>query len=118
MGVYAGVNKNNVREAVSLIMSNMLNLEETLTETELDRAKKHLKGNLLLGLESTSSHMTNIARQEIFFGRYISPAEIMKSIDAVGLKQARELAEKLIRKDLFSITLYGDVPNTILDEVF
>jgi predicted Zn-dependent peptidase len=117
-GVYAGVNKNNVREAISLIMNNMLDLKETVTETELDRAKKHLKGNLLLALESTSSHMTNIARQEIFFGRYISSAEIMKSIDAVSLEQARELAEKLIRKDLFSITLYGDLPNTILDEVF
>ncbi len=117
-GVYAGVNRSNVTEVMHLIMNNMLAMKETLTEAELDRAKRHLKGSLLLGLESTSSRMMNIARQEIFFNRYISFEEIMKSIDAVSLKQSRELAEQLIRKELFSVAVYGNVPDTVLHEVF
>lgn len=117
-GVYAGVNKASVKEVIRRIIHNMLALKETLTDVELDRAKKQLKGNLLLGLESTSSRMMNLARQEIFFQRHISPEEIMKSVDAVRLKQARELAERLIRKELFAITVYGNVQDTALGEVF
>jgi predicted Zn-dependent peptidase len=61
-GVYAGVSKRRIREVAEVIISEMLDLKNTLTDTELERAKKHLKGNLILGLESTSSRMNNIAR--------------------------------------------------------
>ncbi len=116
-GVYAGVSRKKVREVAGLIITEMMKLRDTLNEAELDRAKKQLKGNLILGLESTGNRMNNIARQEIYFGRYISPKEIMKSIDMVNLKQMKDLAEELIIKESFSITAYGDVQKNILDGV-
>ena len=39
---------------------------------ELQRAKAYLKGSLLLSLESTTNRMSNLARQEIFFGRFFA----------------------------------------------
>jgi predicted Zn-dependent peptidase len=116
-GVYAGVSKRRIREVADVIIREMLGLKDTLTEAELQRAKQHLKGNLLLGLESTSSRMNNIARQEIYFGRYISPEEIMKSVERVDLKQVMALADRLARKHLFSITAYGPIQKNILDGV-
>jgi predicted Zn-dependent peptidase len=116
-GVYAGVSKRKLKEVTALIISEMLNLENTLTDAELDRAKRHLKGNLILGLESTSSRMNNIARQEIYFSRYISPEEILKSIDIVNMNQIIEMAEKLIKKEFFSINAYGDLPKDILEGI-
>jgi predicted Zn-dependent peptidase len=116
-GVYAGVSKRRIREVADVIVREMLDLKDTLTDTELERAKKHLKGNLILGLESTSSRMNNIARQEIYFGRYISSDEIMKSVERVDLKQVKDLADRLIRKDLFSITAYGPIQKNVLDAV-
>jgi predicted Zn-dependent peptidase len=116
-GVYAGVSKRKLKEVTELIISEMLNLENTLTDAELDRAKRHLKGNLILGLESTSSRMNNIARQEIYFSRYISPEEILKSIDMVNMNQIIEMAEKLIKKEFFSINAYGDLPKDILEGI-
>ena len=41
------------------------------TSRELEVAKEHLKGSLMLSLESTSSRMSNLARQEIYFGRQL-----------------------------------------------
>jgi predicted Zn-dependent peptidase len=114
-GVYAGVSKKKIREVADLIVEEMIGLPETLTDVELDRAKKHLKGNLILGLESTNSRMNNIARQEIYFGRYISPDEIMQSVDEVSIEQIRELAARLIRKELFSGTAYGPLQKNVLD---
>jgi predicted Zn-dependent peptidase len=100
-----------------LIVAEMLNLNGSLTDVELERAKNHLKGNLILGLESTNSRMNNLARQEIYFGAYISPDEIIKSINMVSMKQIRELSAKLIRRDLFAVTALGPLQKNVLDGV-
>jgi predicted Zn-dependent peptidase len=84
-------------------------LKDKITEEELTRAKNHLKGNIILGLESTISRMNNIARQEIYYGRYYSPKEIMKKVNAVTLSQVNGLSERLIKKERFSLTVYGPV---------
>jgi predicted Zn-dependent peptidase len=108
-GVYAGVSRKRVGEVAGLILKEMHDLKSTLTEVELQRAKNQLKGNIILGLESTSSRMTNIARQEIYHGRYYSPKEIMKEVDSITLEHIRFLAEKLIKQGRFSLTVYGPV---------
>lgn len=108
-GVYAGVSRKRVREATQLIVKEIRSLKDTITDTELERAKNQLKGNIVLGLESTSSRMNNIARQEIYHGKYLSPKEIMDKIDSITLHQIQELAERVVRKEQFSLTVYGPV---------
>jgi len=108
-GVYAGVSRKKLREVVGLIVQEMCSLKDKITEEELTRAKNHLKGNIILGLESTISRMNNIARQEIYYGRYYSPKEIMKKVNAVTLSQVNGLSERLIKKERFSLTVYGPV---------
>ncbi|MDA8078669.1 MAG: pitrilysin family protein [Nitrospiraceae bacterium] len=116
-GVYAGVSRKRIREVAEVVVAEMLALPDTLTETELERSKKHLKGNLILGLESTSSRMQNIARQEIYFGRYISPDEIIQSVDRVDMAEVMDLARRLIRRELFSLTAYGPIQKNVLDDL-
>jgi predicted Zn-dependent peptidase len=108
-GVYAGVSRKRVGEVAGLILREMYDLKSTLTEVELQRSKNQLKGNIILGLESTSSRMNNIARQEIYHGRYYSPKEIMKEVDSITLGHIQTLAEKLIKQQKFSFTVYGPV---------
>jgi predicted Zn-dependent peptidase len=108
-GVYAGVSRKKVREVLELILEEMNNLRDTLNEAELKRAKNQLKGNIILGLESTSSRMNNIARQEIYYGRYYSPKEMMNKVDSVTLNQIKDLVSKLVKKEYFSLTVYGPV---------
>lgn len=116
-GVYAGVSKKRIREVAELIIHEMLSLKDTLTEEELDKAKRHLKGNMILGLESTNSRMNNIARQEINFGRYISPDEISKAVEMVSMKQLKELSERLLMKTSLSVTAYGPIEKDVLDGI-
>ncbi|MEW6162767.1 MAG: pitrilysin family protein [Nitrospirota bacterium] len=108
-GVYAGASRKRVREVIELILKEMHGLKDTLTKIELQRAKNHLKGNIILGLESTSSRMNNIARQEIYYGRYYSPKEIMKEVDSITLGHIKDLAERLIKKEGLSLTVHGPV---------
>jgi predicted Zn-dependent peptidase len=116
-GVYAGVSKKRIREVAEVIIAEMRDFSRTLTEVELQRAKNHLKGNLILGLESTNSRMNNLARQEIYFGRYISPEEILKSVDMVNMKQIRDLSERLISGDVFAVTALGPLEKHVLDGI-
>ena len=108
-GVYAGVSRKKVQEVLELILKEMYGLKDTLNELELQRTKNQLKGNIILGLESTSSRMNNIARQEIYHDRYYSPKEIMNKIDSITLKQIKDLVEMLVKKEGFSLTVYGPV---------
>jgi len=108
-GVYAGVSRKKVQEVLELILKEMYGLKDTLNELELQRTKNQLKGNIILGLESTSSRMNNIARQEIYHDRYYSPKEMMNKIDSITLKQIKDLVEMLVKKEGFSLTVYGPV---------
>ena len=98
-----------MREVIELILREMNSLRDTLDEVELKRAKDQLKGNIILGLESTSSRMNNIARQEIYYDRYYSPEEIMKEIDLITLGEIKDLVERLVKKEMFSLAVYGTV---------
>src|SRR6266481_5139233 len=76
--VYAGTAAETVGQVVDLTIKEFRSLKESpVSEEELLRAKNHLKGSLMLSLESTSSRMTNLARQELYFGRFYSLDEIL-----------------------------------------
>lgn len=107
--VYAGADKKNVSEVIDIVVSEMRGLADSISDEEFQRAKGQLKGNLILGLESTSSKMTNLARQEIYLGRYYSTEEIIKAIDDVTLDDVRSLSRKLIDKKPIALTIYGPV---------
>jgi predicted Zn-dependent peptidase len=73
----------------------------------LQRAKDYLKGSLLLSLESSTSRMGNAARQEMYFGRYISQDETARRVDAVTTEQVLAVAREFFHPDRLAITVLG-----------
>jgi len=108
-GVYAGTDKKHVRQVVDIIASEIRSLSDSISYDELLRAKNQLKGSLILALESTSTKMNNLAKQEIYYGRYFSPEEIIKAVDAVSLEDLRNLSQRLTSDNPFALTIYGSV---------
>lgn len=117
LGVYAGTSKKKVVEVIELIVKEMKGLKDTITDDELRRAKDQLKGNLILGLESTHSRMQNIARQEIYHERYFSPEEIISAIDEVPMKRIKELSAELITDGSIALTVLGPVQPSQLSQL-
>ncbi len=107
--VYAGTGRKKYRQVIDLVRDELVNLKDTLTEDELTRAKKQLKGNMVLALESTSGRMNNLARQEIYYGKYISPSDIIRAIDRVRLSEVRGLADRLFSDGKFALAVLGPV---------
>src|SRR5688572_31653942 len=85
---------------------------EGATAEELAAAKLHLKGSILLSLESTVSRMSGIARQEYYFGRQFSADEIIEHIDAVSLENIQEVATTIVDPESLSLTLLGNLKST------
>jgi predicted Zn-dependent peptidase len=62
---------------------------------EMARARDHLKGNLVLGLESGGHRMMKLAKQEIYFGRQFTIADTLQRIDEVAPAHLSRLAARL-----------------------
>lgn len=107
--VYAGTDRSHVSEVVTITVDEIRGLSGTVTADDLERAKSQLKGNLVLALESTSNKMTNIAKQEIYYGRYFSSDEIISMVESVTLDDIKDLASRLAGDGEFALTVYGPV---------
>lgn len=108
--VYAACNPKNLRRVLDLTLEEMRKIKlEGATAEELSAAKRHLKGSILLSLESTISRMSGIARQEYYFGRQFSPDEIIAHIDAVTLDNIQSVAQAIVDPDSLSLTLLGNL---------
>ncbi|HXH50248.1 MAG TPA: pitrilysin family protein [Terriglobia bacterium] len=108
LSIYAGTAPANARKVVSLIIEEFRNLKNnSIPAEELQRAKDYLKGNLLLGLESTTSRMANIARQELYYGRCITLDQVATQIDAVTREDVVEVARELFKSDRIAVTVLG-----------
>jgi len=89
--------------------------ESLVTEEELLRSKNHLKGSLMLSLESTSSRMSNLARQELYFGRFYSLDEILAGIEAVTREELQIIARDFFQPERIAITVLGPLNGFTLD---
>jgi len=95
-GVSAGTSPERVQECVDVIVDEIDRLVDGgVTDEEVARAREHLKGNMTLALESTSSRMSRIARNAIVHGRQISAEEVEERFDAVDTAAVNELAREL-----------------------
>ena len=116
MTVYAGTAADTVGQVIDLTIQEFRALKEALvTEEELRRSKNHLKGSLMLSLESTSSRMSNLARQELYFGRFYSLDEILAGIEAVTREELQSLARQYFQSDQIAVTVLGPLNGFTLE---
>jgi predicted Zn-dependent peptidase len=114
--VYAGCAADKVREVVDLTLVELRGLRETtVPDDEVQRAKDHLKGSLMLSLENTASRMSHLARQEIYFGRHVSLDETLAEIDAVTPDDVRRVALDLFEPGELVATVVGPSDSVPLD---
>jgi predicted Zn-dependent peptidase len=108
--VYAGTSVDKTEKLLRLTLQELRRLkEETVSNVELKRAKDQLKSNMVIGLESSGSRMANLARQQMYFGRFFGVDEIMEEIEAVTTADIQELAQQLFRPEAMALTLLGNL---------
>jgi predicted Zn-dependent peptidase len=106
--VYAGTSASKALEVVDLILAEFRDLKQTpIAAEELTRAKDQVRGNILMGLESSSSRMANLARQEMYFHQFFSADEIIARVNEVEAEHVQTMAQRLFNPDSIAVTLLG-----------
>ncbi|HYK88437.1 MAG TPA: pitrilysin family protein [Acidobacteriota bacterium] len=106
--VYAGMASENASAVIELTLKEFKKLRQNLVPTEeLKRAKENIKGSIMLSLESSSSRMTHLAQQQIYFGRCSPLEEILEKIDRVRAREIRQLANRIFVSSSLTLTALG-----------
>lgn len=108
--ISATTSPDNAAEVVTLVRTELARLvQDGALEAEVARAKEHLKGGLLLSLESTSTRMLRLGRSELSLGRYLSISEVIERVDAVTLDDVNNCARTLFAPGRTALTVVGPV---------
>ncbi|MGH7231625.1 MAG: M16 family metallopeptidase [Nitrospiraceae bacterium] len=108
--VYAATRPREASRVVDLICREIRQLRHRGVERkELERTKKHMKGSLMLSLESTQSRMSKLAKDELFLGRHMSLEEMMADIDQVSTEQINRLSREVFNLDSLTVTAVGPI---------
>jgi predicted Zn-dependent peptidase len=113
--IYAGTAAEKLSQAVRLVLRELRRLKrEPVPADEFRRAQDNLKASLMFTLESTVSRMSNLARQESYFGRFITPDEMLASIDAVRPEQIQRVAQEFFQPHLVGMSALGPLRSVAL----
>jgi predicted Zn-dependent peptidase len=108
VGVYLGTREDNLGTACEVVGAELRRIgEEPLPEDELRRAKDHLKGRLVLGMESSGTRMNRIGRAVLTGTELLTVDETVERIEAVTADDVRELARTHWRPEALSAAAIG-----------
>jgi predicted Zn-dependent peptidase len=108
--VYAGTSRESAPQVVQSVLDEFKRVKnDPVPEEELERVKDQLKGSLMLSLESSTSRMSNLARQDMYFERFIGQDEIIRCVEAVTAAQVADLANEIFTRDAVAVTLLGNL---------
>ena len=117
LAVYAGCAADNARQVLDLTLAEFTKVKtEPVSAEELKRAKDQIKGNMVLGLESSSSRMSNLARQQMYHGRFFSVDEIISEVSRVEAEDLQRVAVELLQTERMALTLLGNLGNMKIDQ--
>ena len=109
-GVYTALGRETEGQALDTILAVIRELtEHGVTQAELDRAREQSKANVLMGLESTQSHMSSLGRGELLQGEVLDEDAIIAAYDAVTRADVQALAGELFRFENASLSAVGRV---------
>jgi predicted Zn-dependent peptidase len=109
---YMGTDQKNQNKAITMLLKEIRNLNQNgLNSSIVRKLKEQLKGNLILGLESTSRRMTRLAKNEIYYGGQVSVDEMIASIEKISTNSLQKVANKLLNPDNFNIIKLSPIKN-------
>ena len=112
--IYAGMNAEHLNEVLKLIIDEVnILVEKGISERDIAKSKEQLKGNYILGLESTSSRMNSIGKSEVLLGKILSAQEVLDKIDKIDSENVNVVIEKVFDLNNLGFSLVGNIKGDI-----
>jgi predicted Zn-dependent peptidase len=110
LSVYAGTSRATTEQLIRCVVEEFRRIKhEAVSAEELRRAKDHLKGSMMLSLESTSARISNLARQAMYFDRFLSLDEMLASIEIVTREEVLAIAHDFFEPGRLALTVLGNL---------
>ncbi len=117
-GAYLATDGKQAAAAVSIIVEETEKLKKKkLSKERLDQIQAQLKGNLTLGMESTSARMNRLARQELVLGEYHSMDETLKDIGKLKATDILNIANRTFDLSQVAVVVKGPAEKKALENV-
>ncbi|MBI3650675.1 MAG: insulinase family protein [Acidobacteria bacterium] len=115
--MYAATSPEQMQGAIELSVAEFKKCKaELVAEDELQRAKDQLKVSIMLSLESSSARMSNLARQEIFYGDHFSMDEILRRIETVTTADIQRIANEIFNGNGLAMTAIGQLEDFKIED--
>lgn len=120
--IYTNLNPAYCVDSINYIKDEIYNLcKMDIHDERLIKLKEQIKGNFVLGLESTSSRMFRNGRIALLLNKIVTPREIIQKIDAVNKETLNSVIKKTFIKGIKNSAFVGDgfnkdLINTVLEE--
>jgi predicted Zn-dependent peptidase len=99
-----------------VINSEIIKIQQGgISDSDLEAAKEHLVGSILLSAESTDARMVRIAKNEYVFGRYISYEELVDDLEKVTVDEVVACANETFLTGRVSLATLGPIKKEELD---
>lgn len=107
-GIQAASSHSSARATLNETVKVLGEIKHDLvSDDELDVARENLLGGTILSLESPSSRMGRLARNELYFGRQRSVEESIEGIRRVSAKHLRDASRDLFRPENLLVGVLG-----------
>lgn len=108
--IYAGMNPEHIDKVINIIAEEVRLLKNKgITKEDLQKSKEQLKGNYILGLESTSSRMNSNGKSELLLEYINSPEEILDKVDKIDMDSVNKVIEEIFDIDKASFSAVGSI---------
>ena len=108
--IYAGTSPAQLDEVIDLSLAELRRaVRQPVEAEELRLVKDQAISSILLSLESSSVRAGTLARQEIIHGRYISPDEIIRRLEAVTPEDLQQVARACFTSSGLALAALGDL---------
>ena len=114
--IYAGLGKGYGEKAIVAIQEELEKFKTfEITDDLLNINKEKIKGNYILGLESTSSKMFANARSLIFKNKITTEEDVIKKIDGINKEDIKFILEECFGGGIINTSFVG--PNIDTDKL-
>ena len=112
--VYAGTSLEHLNRVLDLMYKEVDRVARNgLSKTELSEAKQQIRGNLLIGMESTTNRMNRLVTEFLYDFQPQKPAEVIQPFMAVTQDDISRVAKEILNEKKMAMTVISPDPRAV-----